>query len=69
VRRDKFVVRSLTALALVLVSFVVLGFGRLVLPYRVARLLAAPTLVAAVALTLVVLAQAVLVAVGVREFD
>lgn len=68
-RRHQFVVRSLTALALVLASFVILGFGRLVVPYRVARLLAAPTLLLAVALTLVVLAQAVLVAVGVREFD
>lgn len=68
-RRHQFVVRSLTALALVLASFVILGFGRLLVPYRVARLLAAPTLLLAVALTLVVLAQAVLVAVGVREFD
>ncbi|WP_232701752.1 hypothetical protein [Halobacterium wangiae] len=68
-RRHQFVVRSLTALTLVLVSFVILGFSRLVLPYRVARLLAAPTLVLAVALTLVVLVQALLVAVGLREFD
>ena len=68
-RRNQFVVRSLTALALVLVSFVILGFGRLLVPYRVARLLAAPTLLAAAAFTVVVLAQAVLVAVGVREFD
>ncbi|AHG03781.1 hypothetical protein HALDL1_09325 [Halobacterium sp. DL1] len=68
-RRSQFVTRSLTALALVLVSFVILGFSRLVLPYRVARLLAAPTLLLAAALTLVVLSQAILVAVGVREFD
>ena len=68
-RRNQFVVRSLTALALVLVSFVILGFGRLLVSYRVARLLAAPTLVAAAAFALVVLTQAVLVAVGVREFD
>ena len=68
-RRDQFVVRSLTALALVLVSFLILGFSRLVLPYRVARLLAAPTLALAAAFTVVVFVQAVLVAVGVREFD
>jgi len=68
-RRSQFVTRSLTALALVLVSFVILGFSRLVLPYRVARLLAAPTLLLAAALTLVVLSQAILVAVVVREFD
>lgn len=68
-RRSQFVTRSLLAFALVLASFLLLGFGRLVLPYRVAQLLAAPTLVAAAAYTVVVLAQALLVAAGVREFD
>lgn len=68
-RRSQFVTWSLLAFGLVLVSFLVLGFSRLVLPYRVARILAAPTLLAATGVTLVVLAQAVLVAIGVREFE
>lgn len=68
-RRSQFVTWSLLAFGLVLVSFLVLGFSRLLFPYRVARILAAPTLLAAAGVTLVVLAQAVLVAVGVRKFD
>jgi hypothetical protein len=69
VRRNTFVTASLATFGLVLASFLVLGFGRLALPYRTARLLAAPTLLAAGALTVVLVAQACLVLLGVREFE
>lgn len=68
-RRNTFVTASLATFGLVLASFLVLGFGRLALPYRTARLLAAPTLLAAGALTVVLVAQACLVLLGVREFE
>ncbi|MXR21645.1 hypothetical protein [Halobacterium bonnevillei] len=67
--RDAFVTRSLVLFGLVAASFVVLGFSRLVLPYRVARLLAAPLLFASAVLAVFLLAHAVLAAVGVREFE
>mgnify|MGYP000138554000 FL=1 len=67
--RDAFVTRSLVLFGLVAASFVVLGFSRLVLPYRVARLLAAPLLFASAVLAVFLLAQAVLVAVGLRAFE
>lgn len=68
-RRNTFVTASLATFGLVLVSFLLLGFGRLALPYRTARLLAAPTLLAAGALTVVLGAQAVLVLAGFRDFE
>lgn len=67
--RNQFVYGSLAAFGLVFASFLVLGFGRLVLPYRTARLVAAPVLLAAAGLVAVLLANAVLVTLGVREFD
>ncbi|MGB9965302.1 hypothetical protein [Halobacterium sp. CBA1126] len=67
--RNAFVSRSLLLFALVAASFVVLGFSRLVLPYRVARLLAAPLLFAGAVLAVVLVAQALLVAVGAIELD
>lgn len=67
--RNAFVSRGLAVFGLVAASFVVLGFSRLVVPYRVARLLAAPLLFAGAVLAAVVVAQAVLAAVGVREFE
>jgi hypothetical protein len=69
VQRNTFVTASLATFGLVLASFLVLGFGRLALPYRTARLLAAPTLLAAGALTVVLVAQAALVLAGVRDFE
>lgn len=57
--RDAFVSRSLLAFTLVAASFVVLGFSRLVLPYRVARLLAAPLLFAGALLVVSLLVTAV----------
>lgn len=68
-RRNTFVTASLATFGLVLASFLVLGFGRLALPYRVARLLAAPTLLAAGVLTVLLAGQAVLVLLGVRELE
>ena len=67
--RDTFVKLSALLFGLVFVSFVILGFSRLVLAYRTARLLAAPTLLAAGVLAIVLLVQAALVAVGVRKFE
>lgn len=69
VDRNTFVSRSLLAFALVGASFVVLGFSRLLVSYRVARLLAAPLLFAGALLVVVLLARAVLHAVGVRKFE
>lgn len=68
-RRHDFVTRSLLMFGLVGASFVVLGFSRLVLPYRTARLLAAPLLFAGAVLAAVLLVQAVLVTLGVRNFE
>jgi len=67
--RNRFVTVSFAALGCVLLSFVVLGFSRLVLPYRTARLLAAPVFLVAVGLTAVAFAQAALVTLGGREFE
>lgn len=63
--RDTFVALSLVAFALILGSFVALGFGRLVLPFRTAQLLAAPLGLLAFALGCYLLVRAVLSAVGV----
>lgn len=68
-RRNTFVSRALLLFALVAASFVVLGFSRLVLPYRVARLLAAPLLFAGAGLAVVLLAQAALAALGIVDAD
>lgn len=68
-RRDAFVKLSAVLFGLVFVSFVILGFSRLVLPYRTARVLAAPTLFAAGVLAAVLFGQAVLAGVGIRKFE
>jgi hypothetical protein len=67
--RSRFASLSMVAFALVLVAFLTMGFGRLVLPYRTARMLAAPAMFGAAALVAVLFAQAVLVALGAREFE
>jgi hypothetical protein len=58
--RNGFVKLSVLAFGLVLLSFLILGFSRLVLPYRTARVLAAPTTLLAFALVCYLLARAVL---------
>lgn len=65
--RAGFVKLSLLAFALVFVSFVILGFSRLVLPYRTARTLAAPTTVLAFALVCGLFVLATLSKLGVVE--
>jgi len=67
--RSRFASLSLVAFGLVLAAFLTMGFGRLVLPYGTARLLAAPAMFGAAILVAVLFAQAVLVATGVRTFE
>jgi hypothetical protein len=57
------------AFALILVSFVILGFSRIVLPYRTARMLAAPTLFLAVPLVLYLFIRAILSWIGVSRIE
>lgn len=65
--RSRFVKLSLLALGLILVSFVVLGFSRLVVPYRTARMLAAPTTLLAFVLVCYLLVVSVLSKLGLVE--
>ncbi|EMA50387.1 hypothetical protein [Halococcus thailandensis] len=58
--RNGFVKLSLFAFGLILVSFLLLGFSRLVLPYRTARVLAAPTTLLGFGLVCYLLVRAVL---------
>lgn len=68
-RRATFGKLSVLAFGLILVSFVVMGLSRIVLPYRVARLLAAPTLLAGAALVAVLFVQSLLAVAGLRELE
>ena len=63
--KSGFVKLSFVAFGLILVSFVILGFSRLVLPYRTARVLAAPTTLLAFGLICYLLVRAVLSKLGV----
>ena len=65
--RSGFVKLSLLAFALVFVSFLILGFSRLVFPYRTARVLAAPTTLLAFALVCYLLVLTILSKLGVVE--
>lgn len=67
--RETFVWRALLAFALVAASFVVLGFSRLLVPYRTARWLAAPLLFAGAVLVALLLLQSLLAAIGVLDVD
>ena len=67
--RTRCVTLSLVAFGLILVSFVVLGFGRLVLDYRTARLLSAPTMLLAAALVAYLFVRAVLAWTGIRPIE
>lgn len=66
---NRFARLSLLAFGLILVSFVLLGFSRIVLPFRTARLLAAPTGTVAIVLVAVLFVRAVLAWTGVRPLD
>ncbi|WP_224335104.1 hypothetical protein [Haloprofundus halobius] len=67
--RDRFVRLSLLAFGLILVSFVVMGTTRIFLPYRVARLLAAPTFLAAFGLVVYLFVRATLSVLGVVPIE
>jgi hypothetical protein len=57
------------AFALILVSFVILGFSRIVIPYRTARVLAAPTTFLAALLVLYLFVRGLLSWVGIRRIE
>lgn len=57
------------AFGLILVSFVILGFSRIVIPYQIARLLAAPTMFLAAALVLYLFVRAILSWIGVSRIE
>lgn len=67
--RDTFAKLALVTFGLILVSFVVLGFSRIVLPYRTARMLAAPTATLAAVGAAVLFVQSVLAVSGLRPLD
>lgn len=67
--RNRFVLLSLVAFGLILVSFVVMGLSRIVLPYRTARLLSAPTMLLAAVLVAYLFVSALLSWVGVRRIE
>lgn len=67
--RSGFVKLSLLAFGLILLSFVILGFSRVVLPYRTARLLSAPTMLLAAALVAYLFVRAFLSWTGVRRIE
>lgn len=67
--RNRFVMLSLCAFGLIFLSFVILGFSRLVLPYRTARMLAAPVGLLAFALVCYLLMRAILSKLGIAEIE
>lgn len=67
--RTAFVKLSFLAFGLILVSFVILGFSRLVLSYHTAQLLAAPTTLLAFALVCYLLVRAALSKIGISEIE
>ena len=67
--RSGFVKLSVLAFGLVLLSFLILGFSRLVIPYRTARALAAPTTLLAFALVCYLLVRAVLSKLHIVEIE
>lgn len=68
-QRQTYGTLSVITFALILVSFVILGFSRIVLPYRIARLLAAPTLLVGFALVCFLFVQGLLSWIGVSSFE
>lgn len=68
-RKRTFTLLGLGAFALTVVSFVLLGFGRLLLSYRTARYLSAPTMFLAFALLVGLFVYSVLVYVGVAQLE
>ncbi len=64
-----FVRLALIAFTLVIVSFVILGFSRLVLPFRTAQTLAAPVGIAGFALVVYLFVRATAAAVGLSPIE
>ena len=64
-----FVKLSLAAFTLVVLSFVVLGFGRLVVPFRTAQLFAAPIGIAGFLLVVYLTVRAALSMAGVWKIE
>lgn len=67
--RSGFVRLAILAVGIVLASFVVLGFARLVVSYRTAQTVAAPIGLVGFVLLLFLFVRATLAAVGVRPID
>jgi hypothetical protein len=65
----RFTGLSLAAFGLILVSFVLLGFGRIVLPYRIARLVAAPTTLLSAVLVGYLLVRSVPSVLGISRIE
>ncbi|WP_254767918.1 hypothetical protein [Salinilacihabitans rarus] len=64
-----FVRLAVVAIGIVVLSFFVLGFSRLVLPYRTAQTVAAPVGLLGFALLVYLSARATLSAVGIWEIE
>lgn len=67
--RNRYVTLAVLAFALILASFIVLGLARIVLPFRIAQLLAAPIVLTAAGLVVYLLAWAILVTLGIRTLE
>ena len=67
--RDRFAPLALLAFGLILLSFVILGISRIVFPYRVARILAAPTTFAVFLFVCHLFVPAVLSVLGVSPIE
>lgn len=68
-QQSTFVKLSALALGLVLVSFIIMGLTRLVLPTDTARLLSAPTMLTGGTLLVFLTVQSVLAVSGVRPLE
>lgn len=68
-QKRMFVWLGLGAFGLVVVSFLLLGFGRLLFSYRTARYISAPTMFAAFALVVVLVGYSVLAFLGVVKLE
>lgn len=68
-RQGTFVKLSALALGLVLLSFIVMGLSRLVLPTPTAKLLSAPTMLAGGTLIVFLTLRSVLAVSGIRPLE
>lgn len=68
-KQSTFVKLALVTFGLVLVNFMIVGFGRLVVSFDVARLIAAPVTVVTAVLMVYLFLRAVLAKLGVWEIE